>query len=111
MRLAMIVALALGCGNSARTTADAAHTADAAPGTFECDGMTCSAATQFCYEVSVGRLGRVAAAVTEGCNTLPTPCDATPSCACVLAGETFSCPMTPGCSVSGSAVTVVCAQP
>jgi hypothetical protein len=73
-----------------------------------CGSLSCDGETQFCYDEAVGR---VAAAVTTGCNTLPATCGATPSCACVMSNETFSCPQTPGCSVMDGAVEVVCGEP
>jgi hypothetical protein len=99
---ALALALVLGCSNSSPAT-------DAASGAaFACGSATCATTTQYCYRVEAGR---VPAVPVVGCNAVPSGCGATPTCACVLAGDTFSCGLTPSCSAEGSAVTVTCANP
>ena len=105
MRLAVLVALMLGCGNSSQLP-DGPIGAE-----FACGTMTCTAATQFCYLVAVGRERETAPAATVGCNSLPPGCGTPATCACVMATETFSCANTPECAAQGSDVTVSCNLP
>jgi hypothetical protein len=103
--LGLALAFVIGCGSNVKATDDAPI--EDAPAT-NCGSASCNGATQFCYDVAVGRL---AEAVMTGCNTLPTACGSTPSCACVTTNETFSCPQTPSCNVTNGVVTVVCGEP
>jgi hypothetical protein len=99
--LGFALVAALGCGSNIKATDDAPT---------NCGNATCNSATQFCYEVSVGRFTPDVAAATIGCDAFPTTCASTPSCACVMSNETFAC-QTPGCSVIDGLVTVVCGEP
>jgi hypothetical protein len=102
MRIVVALAFAFGCSNPS-------HPIDAPSGaTFACGSATCETATEFCY---LFEAGRVPAAPIVGCNALPASCGTTPTCACVLAGDTSSCDVTPECNAAGSAVTVTCANP
>jgi hypothetical protein len=76
--------------------------------TFACGSATCDSASQFCMESGGGvQLPDGGSSFSETCQPLPTQCESTPTCDCVLAAMSGGCT----CSANGGAVTVQCFYP
>jgi hypothetical protein len=83
-------------------------TVDATSTTFACGSATCDSASEFCMESGGGvQLPDGGSNFNEECQPLPSQCETSPTCACVLAAMSGGCE----CSTAGSAVTVECFFP
>ncbi len=82
--------------------------------TFPCGFSTCSAGTEFCYQIEAGARPQSGdGGVTAGCNPIPQVCLPGPKCDC-LKSLVQGCPSAPGllsCQQMDGGFYVTCALP
>lgn len=89
---------------------------DAGPdAAFPCGTDSC-ADDQYCYEVEAGVRGAVppppdANPWGPSCNAIPSACEPSPTCPCLMQHATSSCPITPFCEVRDGHLYLICALP
>jgi hypothetical protein len=89
------------------TEADASST-ETGSATFACGTATCDVGAQYCLESGGGvPLPDAGSNFSATCETLPAACTASPSCACVEAATSNTCP----CTTNGGGVTIECLYP
>jgi hypothetical protein len=80
-------------------------------GSFACGPSSCDVATEFCFESGGGAVQPDGGSnFTYACNPIPSQCQPSPTCDCVVAADagTHGCP----CSVKpGGALLAACLHP